>query len=907
MARNERRSSTSQYTTWRGCSHSLSGLFWVLITGCVLVGPRAVGTLPAQGKVATPPATGLAAPVPIQQVLATYPPEAQATRQEAQVTVLATVATDGSVTAVETAGPADEPFNREALAAARQWRFKPATNKGQPIESQVRIPFLFRAPAPNLTLPDPAASPDFEPPPASAAPPASGAPPPAVPTEGREAAKPAAASAPPADPAQAKQATADKNPFEVVVAARRPPPATRGASDFHVEVGALSTVPRKSASELLKLAPGILLTNDGSEAHADQVFLRGFDAREGQDIEFTVGGTPINESGNLHGNGYADTHFIIPELVSGLRILEGPFDPRQGNYAVAGSADYELGLAQRGITAKFMAGSFGTYRTLLLWGPAGAREGTFAGIELYQTDGFGQNRDGRRATAMAQYEGKKGEHLYHIIATAYIASFHSAGVLREDDYQAGRVGFFDTYDPRQGADTSRYTVSGDLESRVGRFVFRNQVFGIVRPATLRENFTGFLLDTQEPTQSPHGQRGDLIELEAMEFTVGARGSGRLSGEVFHQTQELEVGYYARGDFVSSSQRRVEASTGHPYHIDTDLTSRLGDLGLYFDLNLKPLSWIAVRGGLRTDLFTFDVVDNCAVQSVSHPSKTNPPGDASCLSQQDFGRYREPIQRATTSGTALLPRVSLILGPLLGISAAVSYGQGVRSIDPIYITQDARTPFASAASVDAGLSFARRFGSLGFTIRSAFFQTRVDRDLIFSQTVGRNVLSNGTTRLGSASAVRLTGGFFDLAANFTYVKATFDDTGLLIPYVPDRVFRLDGSLFGTIPLQKLRIRGKPFRGTLATGITYVAPRPLPQGEFSNPIFTVDLNATLGIWLFDIGFVASNLLDSQYRLGEYNYASDFHSQSFPTLVPVRHFSAGSPRSLFFTIAVNFGGGR
>src|SRR5207237_2305456 len=137
------------------------------------------------------------------------------------------------------------------------------------------------------------------------------------------------------------------------------------------------------------------------------------------------------------------------------------------------------------------------------------------------------------------------------------------------------------------------------------------------------------------------QRGDLIEPEAMEYSLGAHGFGRLSGEVFHQTQEIEVGYYARGDFVGSSQRRIEAATGHPYHIDTDLNSRLGDIGLYFDLNLKPLSWIAVRGGLRADLFTYDVLDNCAVQSVSHPSKTNPPGDQSCLSQQNFGDYREP--------------------------------------------------------------------------------------------------------------------------------------------------------------------------------------------------------------------------------------------------------------------------
>ena len=152
-----------------------------------------------------------------------------------------------------------------------------------------------------------------------------------------------------------------------------------GASDFNLHIGHLANVPRQNAAELLKLAPGILLTNEGGEGHAEQVFLRGFDAREGQDIEFTVGGVPINESGNLHGNGYADTHFIIPEVVHRLRVVEGPFDPRQGNYAVAGSIDYELGLAERGVTSKTSAGSFGTWRQLLLWGPKGQSEGTFAG------------------------------------------------------------------------------------------------------------------------------------------------------------------------------------------------------------------------------------------------------------------------------------------------------------------------------------------------------------------------------------------------------------------------------------------------------------------------------------------------------------------------------------------------
>jgi TonB family protein len=798
-------------------------------------------------------------------------------RQEATVVLLVTVGADGNVADVAVAQSGGEALDRAAIEAVRQWRFIPARRGNEAIASRIRIPFRFDLPSVGgVSVP----APPQPPPPVS---------------------KPEApALAAPSEP----EAPGTEEAIDVTVRGR-PRPVSRGSSDFQLDIGGLATVPRQNAAEMLKLAPGILLTNEGGEAHAEQVFLRGFDAREGQDIEFTAGGVPINEAGNLHGNGYADTHFIIPELVTSLRVLEGPFDPRQGNFAVAGSADYELGLLQRGITGKFTAGSYGMTRTLLLWGPPGASEGTFAGADIYKTNGYGQNRDGHRATMMAQYEGHSGAHTYRIGATAYIASFHAAGVLREDDFQSGRVGFFDTYDPLQGEDTSRYSIWGLLESHYGRVFVRNQVFGIVRPMRIRENFTGFLLDPQQPQQPPHAQRGDLIDLEMMETTVGARGSARFSDRFLNQPQDIEVGYFARGDFANGSQRRVEAATGHPYHLDTDLDSRLGNIGLFGDANLRATPWLAFRGGVRGDIFTYDVLNKCAVQSVAHPSRTNPPGDQSCLSQQDFGAYREPVQRVTTVGSAFLPRASLILGPFWGLGGSVGYGRGVRSIDPVYISQDAKTPFASADAVEAGLDFNRKVRNVEFSARSTVFRTRVDRDLIFSATAGRNILGGATTRTGSANAARLRGSFFDLAANFTYVKATFDDTGLLIPYIPDRVFRLDGALFGDLPLLTIRPAGKRLLGSLSTGVTYVSPRPLPQNDRGNTIFTVDLNATVGWSFLEFGFTCTNLFDTRYRLGEYNFASDFHSQGFPTLVPVRHFTAGAPREFFFTVALNFGG--
>jgi outer membrane receptor protein involved in Fe transport len=128
--------------------------------------------------------------------------------------------------------------------------------------------------------------------------------------------------------------------------------------------------------------------------------------------------------------------------------------------------------------------------------------------------------------------------------------------------------------------------------------------------------------------------------------------------------------------------------------------------------------------------------------------------------------------------------------------------------------------------------------------------------------------------------------------------------LLIPYVPDLVVRSDTSWWRPLPWSP---GGVPLTATAGLGITYVGRRPLPYGDRSDTIFTVDASASITRRPLKLGISATNLLDTRYRLGEFNYASDFHSQPAPTLVPVRHFSAGAPRIVLFTLEVVLGGGR
>ncbi len=842
----------------------------------------ASGSQAQEGPTLTPPAV-------TTKVDAVYAADAPAVGREARVVVRITVGTDGTVSDAEVIESAGPSFNSAALAAVRQWRFRPAMRGDQPVSSRIRIPFLFAPPTRDTTAINDGGTPS----------------PDVLPGADAGVVASLLPVTPAAAPADAEIPDGGERVLDVTVLGRARV-ASRGTSDYQIEVAQLAQVPHANAVDYLKLAPGVLLTNEAGEGHAEQVFLRGFDAREGQDIEFSVDGVPVNESGNLHGNGYSDTHFIIPELVEGLRILEGPFDPRQGNYAVAGSADFHLGLADRGLLAKLSYGSFKTSRILVAYGPPGSSSQTFAAAELFQTDGFGRNRDGRRGSAIAQYEGRTGSHLYRVTAQAYSASFHAAGVLRDDDYRAGRVGFFDSYDSLQGEDAARYSLAAALESRTGPITFNNQIFGIFRPLRIRENFTGFLLDVQLPLQNPHGQRGDLIDLNVSEVTLGARGFGRLTTRWLNQPQEIELGYFARHDIASSLQQRIEAATGHPYLTETNYDANLDDIGIYADANLRLLRWLAIRGGARGDLFVFKIHDLCAVHSVEHPSPSNPPGDASCLSQQNFGAHREPDQFASTASSSLMPRVSVLVGPWAGLSASASFGRGIRSIDPIYITQDKLTPFAGITAIEAGLSYQLSLApGVQLALGSTGFRTSVDQDLIFSQTVGRTTLAGSTTRIGSANALRLSGAFFDLNLNATYVRATFDDTHLLIPYIPDLVIREDGAIFHDLPWSFLRIAGAAPRATLAVGATYVGPRPLPFGVRSDRIFTIDTNLLVGWPFLQVGLSATNLLNTQYRLGEYNYASDFHSRTEPTLVPVRHFTAGAPRALLLTLTVKYGG--
>jgi hypothetical protein len=144
-------------------------------------------------------------------------------------------------------------------------------------------------------------------------------------------------------------------------------------------------------------------------------------------------------------------HFLMPEVVRSVRVSPGSYDPRQGDFAVAGTVRLELGYEQPGLTAKAGLGSFGSSRESSARNRTSPGEQTFAAAEFYRTDGFGPARSAQRASVVAQSSFRLGSDLRaRLLMTGYSGRFDSAGVLRLSDLRSHAVSRLDTYDPQQG-------------------------------------------------------------------------------------------------------------------------------------------------------------------------------------------------------------------------------------------------------------------------------------------------------------------------------------------------------------------------------------------------------------------------------------------------------------------------
>jgi iron complex outermembrane receptor protein len=784
------------------------------------------------------------------------------------VPMLLTVSAEGAVRDCSidvSLGPA---LDAAALEAARQWRFEPAVVEGNAVAARARIAVRFRGP----TALEPAAEPavtaaaalDAGAPAPVAAPLSAeaGAPEP----EATEPTQPApSAAAPDAGPASAPihaSHQSDAHAHTEVTAVAHGEGARRSASELVRDRSVLSAAPHRTASDLLLTVPGVFVTQHSGEGKAHQIFYRGFDADHGQDVEIWVGGAPINEVSNLHGQGYADLHFVMPEVVRALRVSPGAYDPRQGDFAIAGSMRFDLGYDHEGISAKAGYGSFGTQRYFLAYRPKGKPEATFGAAEFYTTDGFGPSRAALRASGIAQGHWHFGNTSARLLLTGYTGQFDSAGVLRLSDIESGAKSRFDTYDPRQGGNSMRSQLVGEIQHRWSNASFGITPYLVLRSLRLRQNFTGYLLDPD----------GDSTQQLNDALTLGGTAFYRMRLKLFSAADSVEVGVSARNDWIYQSQKRISDSGGVTAN-EVDAKIRALNVAGYLDVALHPLPMLTVRGGVRIDGLGYQVEDRA------------PGADGLARSAQ---------------GMHVGPKATVEARILPGLSALVSYGEGFRSPQARSLAQSERTPFTRAYSFEGGLRYVRE----QLQLSGAGFGTWLSEDLVFDPVTTRNEPVPATRRAGvsvDASYRPLPWLFGN--AHLTYTRSQFResdanyDAGDLVPYAPQLVARADVAATPVLG----EWLGRKLTLLVGTGFSAMARRPLPNSLWGHDIFLLDAQAGLRWGEVALTLKAYNLLGANWYDGEFYYASNWDRDQAPSLVPTRHVTTGAPRTLFATLEI------
>lgn len=652
--------------------------------------------------------------------------------------------------------------------------------------------------------------------------------------------------------------------YDVTVRAAAP---ARSASESLRDRAALNTAPHRTADELLALVPGMFVTQHGGEGKAFQLFYRGFDAVHGQDVEVWAGGIPVNEVSNIHGQGYADLHFLPVELVQQVRALPGSFDPKQGDFAVAGSLHLKLGYDEPGITTKAASGSFGMRRLFLGYRPETADASNFVGVELYHTDGFGPARAADRGSAVAQTTWQATDSVRaRLFASAHAGRFESAGVVRLRDLQTEDFNRFSTYDPNQGGSGTRLQTLFELSGDEPGLRSSLAVYGIRRGLRLRQNFTGFATDA----------RGDGQEQINDAHTLGAYGALRKRVAWLSPLDAVEAGFFARADWIDQAQRQVAQLDGRVIKRSVDARVMATNVAAYLDVALRPLPRLSLRGGVRADALSYGIRDRDA--------------DGEMVAARDAHGLH--LGKKLTADVRLWKSGNLLL----------SYGEGFRSPQARSLVQGQTTPFATTRGFEAGVRTTSTWGAASL----AAFATRLSDDLVFDQTTARNEAVPGTQRWGATTDV--TWRFLrecQASAGATYTRAHFHKSdarvskGELLPYVPQLVSRLDllwvhsWATFANHALVS----------EVGSGWSLLARRPLPYGEMGEDVFLVDAAVRLRWGPLGAALEIFNLADQGWFDGQFVYAGNWDTNTAPSLVPERYVTVGAPRTVWATAMVFF----
>lgn len=307
-----------------------------------------------------------------------------------------------------------------------------------------------------------------------------------------------------------------------------------------------------NSQEVLRIIPGIVIGQHQGGGKAEQIFLRGFDADHGTDFRLDVDGLPINMVSHAHGQGFADSHFIIPETIESVDFKKGPYTAGKGDFATAGFVDFNTKNYLSANTVKVEAGMFDTYRVLgmfnLLNDKAKAKQQSwYVASEYRYSDAYFDNpQHFKRFNLFTKYNGKISSTTnLTASATTFWSKWDASGQIPDRAVNAGLIGFYGAIDPFEGGTTYRTNVNVQTVTTLSNGgIIKNQVYYSASHFDLHTNFTFFLDDPVN---------GDQIRQKEKRSLMGYNGSYTANSYWGNTRVSTEAGLQLRSDRTYNSE------------------------------------------------------------------------------------------------------------------------------------------------------------------------------------------------------------------------------------------------------------------------------------------------------------------------------------------------------------------
>ena len=633
----------------------------------------------------------------------------------------------------------------------------------------------------------------------------------------------------------------------------------------------LESRPAYRNGELLEVVPGLIVTQHSGEGKANQYFLRGVNLDHGTDIRITVDGMLVNEHTNAHGQGYSDTNFMIPELISDMQYRKGPYYADYGDFSSVGAVDINyVNTLKQGIALQTVG--TGNYQRTLFADSTKLGIGNLLGaVEYEHNDGPWLNKaDFRKWNGVLRYSLGEGKDRLVFAAMAYTSQGVATNQIAERAIDSGLISRFGTLDPSDFSFTRRYSLSADWKHTESNSITKSNIYIIDKTMALFSNFTYFLDDPVH---------GDQFEQWDKRITAAFNASHTRTDKLVGFDMENTIGMQLQNDSIfvglNHTENRQLLEVWRADHVIEKMASA------YFQNTIHWLDKLRTVAGIRGDLIWIN-------------------------------DYAATANSGKTADGIASPKLSLIFGPWAKTEFYINMGEGFHSndgrsaidtsvpvSDPTAGPNQKVQPLVRSKGYEVG---ARTVIVPGLQSSLTFFQLDFDSELQWSGDKGETSPGRPSRRRGFEFANYYTPvRWLTIDADFSYTVARFTAADPTDPTIKDHI---PGANEGVGSLGVSVHDLGPYFGSLR--LRYLGPYALIEDNSQRSKSSTTLEGLVG-YKFSKHLTATlqgfNLLNAKTSDIEYYYASRLSTEPAGAAVNDIHFKPVEPFNVRLSLVYNF----